>query len=140
MLKGALGCSHNLGGFDVASQGVPCLDFLHWSHAAAISVGFAKGIGLGRGQRDAWTALERLFRGGRFFGSGALVRRYATLELAVEGYNLAAASNRAPTPPTIYLFIDEAGRQCFFSIACLTLSMHRLTFANKTCAHYFVCN
>ena len=53
MLKGALGCSHNLGGFDVASQGVPCPVLLHWSRAAAISVGFARGIGLGRGQRGA---------------------------------------------------------------------------------------
>ena len=59
--------------------------------------------GVHAGGRHAWTALERLFRGGRFFGSGALVRRYATLELAVEGYNLGAASNRAPTPPTIFV-------------------------------------
>ena len=58
--------------------------------------------GVHSGGRHAWTALERLFRGGRFFGSGAFVKRYATLELAVEGYNLGAASNLAPTPPTIF--------------------------------------
>ena len=59
--------------------------------------------GVHAGGRHAWAALERLFRGGRLFGSGALVRRYDTVQLAVDGYNLGAARCGAPTPPTIFV-------------------------------------